>query len=140
MVVSRIMAIDYGTKRTGIAVTDPLKIIASGLTTVPTKELYDFLKDYLNREPVECIVVGEPLRSDGSDSPIKHLIDNFVKKMQKDYPAIEVTRYNEQFTSQRAKTAIRQSGAKKKKRQNKALVDTVSATIILQDYMEENIW
>ena len=134
------MGIDYGTKRTGIAVTDPLKIIATGLKTVPTKELHTFLKDYLHRETVECIVVGDPQRSDGSDSPIKHLIDKFVEKIKKEYPLIEVARYNEQFTSQRAEAAIRQSGAKKKKRRDKALVDTVSATIILQDYMEEHIW
>ena len=138
--MARIMAIDYGTKRTGIAVTDPLKIIASGLTTVPTKELDFFLKDYFEKETVECVVVGDPQRSDGSDSPIKHLIDDFVERLKKGYPQIEVTRYNEQYTSQRAKSAIRQSGAKKKKRQNKALVDTVSASIILQDYMEDNVW
>ena len=134
------MAIDYGTKRIGIAATDPLKIIASGLQTVPNKEIFDFLKDYLSREEVETIVVGEPQRSDGSLSPIQDKIDNFVKKLKKDYPTIEITTFNEQFSSQRASEIIRMSGAKRKKRRDKALVDTVSAAVILQDYMEENHW
>ena len=134
------MAIDFGTKRVGIAVTDSLKIIASGLTTVPNKEIYTFLKTYLEKEAVETIVVGHPQRSNGKASPIQHLIDKFTVNIKKQYPTIEVTTYNEQFTSLRAKETIRKSGAKKKKRQNKALVDTVSAAIILQDYMEENFW
>ena len=138
--MGRIIAIDYGTKRIGIAATDPLKIIASGLQTVPNKEIFDFLKDYLDREEVETIVVGEPQRSDGSLSPIQNKINDFVKKLKKLYPEIEITTFNEQFSSQRAKEIIRMSGAKRKKRRDKALVDTVSASVILQDYMEENHW
>jgi putative holliday junction resolvase len=138
--VGRIMAIDYGTKRIGVAATDPLRIIASGLATVPNQEIFEFLKDYLSRETVDIIVIGEPQRSDGSISPIQHNIDNFIKQLKKLYPLIEVTTFNEQFSSQRASEIIRMSGAKRKKRQNKALVDTVSASVILQDYMEENFW
>jgi len=134
------MAIDYGTKRIGIAVSDPLKIIASGLKTVPSGEIFTFLAEYLETEEVECVVVGDPQRSDGSASPIKHLIVGFMRKVKKLYPNIEVTSYNEQYSSQRAAEAIRMSGAKKKKRRDKALVDTVSAAIILKDYMEENVW
>lgn len=134
------MAIDYGTKRVGIAVTDPLRIIASGLQTVPTKEIYDFFANYLQQETVDIIVVGEPQRSDGSRSPIQDKIDDFAKKIGKLYPNIQITTFNEQFSSQRAEEIIRMSGAKRKKRQNKALVDTVSASVILQDYMEENFW
>lgn len=134
------MAIDYGTKRIGIAVSDPLKIIASGLETVPNAEIFNFLETYFFTENVECIVVGEPKRSDGSESPIQHLIVGFIRKLKKLYPEIEITTYNEQFSSQRAAETIRLSGAKRKKRQNKALVDTVSAAIILKDYMEENVW
>lgn len=134
------MGIDYGTKRIGIAVTDTMKIIATGLKTVENKEIFDFLAEYLAKETVECIVIGDPQRSDGSDSPIKDKIDGFVKKVEKQYPEIKIARYNEQFSSQRAKATIRASGAKKKKRRNKALVDTISAAIILQDYMTDNIW
>lgn len=134
------MAIDYGTKRIGIAVTDPLQIIASGLQTVPNGEIMPFLKSYLATETVECIVVGDPQRSDGSDSPIKAQLDRFVAEISKAFPAVRIVRYNEQYSSQRAESIIRQSGAKRKKRSNKALVDTVSAAVILQDYMEENKW
>ncbi len=134
------MAIDFGTKRVGVAVTDSLRIIASGLTTVPNKEIYTFLKTYLEQETVEIIVVGHPQRSNGKASPIQNLIDKFVATIKKQHPTIQVTTFNEQFTSLRAKEAIFKSGAKKKKRRNKALVDTISAAIILQDYMEENFW
>jgi putative Holliday junction resolvase len=134
------MGIDYGTKRIGIAVTDTMKIIASVLKTVENKEIFDFLAEYLKAEVVECIVIGDPQRSDGSDSPIKKQIDNFAKKIQTKYPEIKVARYNEQYSSQRAEAAIRASGAKKKKRRDKALVDTISAAIILQDYMNDNFW
>lgn len=134
------MSIDYGTKRIGVAATDPLKIIASGLETVANADIFDFLADYLARETVEKIVVGMPSRSDGSDSPILHLITGFIRKIEKRYPEIEVVTYDERYSSQRAEEAIRQSGAKRKKRQNKALVDTVSAAIILQDYLQENLW
>lgn len=134
------MAIDYGTKRVGVAVTDPLQIIASGLDTVPNHELFEFLADYFQKEAVECVVVGDPQRSDGSASPIQHLIVGFMRKLKKTYPALKVVSYNEQFSSQRAKEALFASGIKKKKRREKALVDKVSAAIILQDYMEENIW
>lgn len=134
------MAIDYGTKRVGIAVTDPLQIIASGLQTVPNGEIMPWLKSYLATEAVECIVVGDPQRSDGSDAPIKAQLDRFVAEISKAFPTVKVVRYNEQYSSQRAESIIRQSGAKRKKRSDKALVDTVSAAVILQDYMEENKW
>ena len=132
------MAIDYGTKRTGIAVTDPLQIIVSGLDTVPTPYLFDFLNKYLGEEEVEKIVVGEPLHLDGRPAQIAHLVVGFVRKVRKLFPHLEVVTHDERFTSEEAKRIIRQSGAKKKKRQDKSLVDKVSAVLILQDYLEQN--
>jgi putative Holliday junction resolvase len=134
--VARIIGIDYGTKRTGIAVSDPLQIIASGLDTVPTKDIFDFLEDYLSKEEVECIVVGEPMHEDGSPAQIAHLVVGFVRKLKKKYPDVEISTIDERYTSQEAKKIILQSGAKKKKRQEKGLVDKVSAVLILQEFME----
>lgn len=132
----RILAIDYGTKRTGLAVTDPLQIIANGLDTVPTSELIDFLKRYMEMEEVEAIVVGEPLYPDGNPAQIHHLVVGLVRQLRKLFPDIEVLTHDERFTSEQAKEIILQSGAGKKKRRDKSLVDKISAVLILQDYME----
>lgn len=134
--MGRYLALDYGTKRTGIAVTDSLNIIANGLTTVSTHTLLDFLKAYIAKEDVERIIVGLPkqMNNEYSDS-MKH-IRPFVKKIQSLYPDIKVEYYDERFTSALAHRAMLDAGLKKTDRQNKALVDEISATIILQDYME----
>ena len=129
------MGIDYGTKRTGIAVTDPLQIIASGLTTVPTHELFDFIENYLREEEVEVIVVGEPMYPDGNPAQIADQVKGFVNKLRKQDPTIEVFMQDERYTSQMAKEIILQSGASRKKRQDKALVDKVSAALILEDFL-----
>jgi len=130
------MGIDYGTKRIGIAVTDPLQIIASGLDTVPIGEIFDYLSGYFQKETVEKIVVGEPLHEDGNPAQIAHLVVGFVRKLQRLFPKIAVVTRDERYTSVEAKRIILQSGAKKKKRRNKELVDKISAVLILQDYME----
>lgn len=130
------MAIDYGMKRTGIAVTDELQIIASGLTTVATKDLFDFLKDYLSTENVAKIIVGDPKRMNNEASSIAEEINKFVDKLHQLYPQIEIVRMDERFTSKIAFQTMIDSGLKKKKRQNKALVDEIAATILLQDYMK----
>ncbi|MEN0004083.1 MAG: Holliday junction resolvase RuvX [Bacteroidota bacterium] len=134
--MARILAIDYGTKRTGIAVTDPLQIIASGLDTVATQDLFAFLAHYFEQEEVETVVVGEPLHLDGQPTKIAHLVVGFVRKLQKLYPQIKVVLHDERYTSEDAKAIILQSGAKRKKRRDKALIDKVSAALILQDYMD----
>ncbi len=135
--MGRILAIDYGTKRVGMAVSDPLKIVATGLDTLPEPEVLGFLKDYLNKEEVETIVVGDPLNLDGSPGKIAPLVNKFVAQLKKQFPASSVILRDERFTSEDAKKIILQSGAKKKKRRDKALVDKVSAVLILQDYLEE---
>ncbi len=132
------MSIDYGTKKTGIAVTDPLKIIANGLDTVPTNELMDFLDGYFFTETVEIIVFGTVMHADGTPGSNQEKINALMKNIQKKYPTIILTTFDESFTSERAKAIILQSGAKKKKRQDKSLVDKISAVLILQDYMEAN--
>lgn len=134
------MGIDYGTKRTGIAVTDPLQIIASGLTTVPTNELFDFLKNYFQEEEVEKIVVGEPMHADGNPAQIAPHVVGFVRKLKKEFPAIEVAMHDERYTSVMAKEVIMQSGTRQKKRRDKSLVDKVAAALILEDYMKNNEW
>ncbi|NDV78179.1 Holliday junction resolvase RuvX [Dysgonomonas sp. 511] len=134
--MGRLLAIDYGTKRTGLAVSDILKIIANGLTTVPTHTLFDYLKAYLEKEDVECIIVGLPKQMNNQDSESMRHIRPFVKKLKILYPDIPVKMYDERFTSSLAQKAIIDAGLKKKDRQNKSLVDEVSATIILQSYME----
>ena len=138
--MSRILAIDYGRKRTGIAVTDPLRIIASGLTTVPTGEVFDFLQRYCAEDPVECSVVSLPLHPDGNPAQLTAEIDAFVRKLNKLFPEKPVHRQDERFTSNTAKRVILESGAKKKTRQDKALVDKVAAALILEQFMEENHW
>ena len=134
------MGIDYGTKRTGIAVTDPLQMIAAGLTTVATGELENWLSDYLATESVEKIVLGEPLHHDDRPAQYHHLVVGLARKLTKKYPDTEVVMWDERFTSQSAKQVILHSGAGKKKRQKKELVDKVSAALILQDYMQNRVW
>lgn len=135
--MARILAIDYGTKRTGIAVTDPLQIIANGLDTLPTEAVLDFLKKYVAAEEVETIVVGEPMHWDGNPAQIAPQVNAFVAKIKELFPRILVVMQDERFTSEDAKKIILQSGAKKKKRQDKALVDKISAVLILQEYLEK---
>lgn len=134
--MGRLLAIDYGTKRTGIAVSDTLKLIASGLATVPTHTLFDYLKAYLEKEQVEKFIVGLPKQLNNEYSENMKYVRPFVKKLQVLYPGIPVEMYDERFTSTLAQRTIIDAGLKKKDRQNKALVDEVSAVIILQDYME----
>lgn len=132
----RILAIDYGKKRTGLAVTDPLKIIASGLTTVDTEQLVYYLKQYFAKEEVELILLGHPKRLDGGDNDITPKVEKFFGQLQKLFPAIPSLLIDERFTSKMAFQAMIDSGLKKKDRQNKATVDEVSATILLQGYLE----
>lgn len=134
--MGRIVAIDYGQKRAGLAVTDNDKIIASGLATVHVKDLIEYLKEYLSREDVECIVVGEPIDMQGKASDASRYIDPFVKNLKKQFPGLIVERMDERYTSQIAMRAMIDAGLKKKARQNKELVDKISATLILQSYME----
>lgn len=134
-IMARILAIDFGKKRTGIAVTDELQIIASGLTTVATEELIPFLKDYCSKEQVALIVIGEPKQMDNSASESEKLIAPFIEKLQKNLLDIPLHRVDERFTSKMAFQTMIDSGLKKKQRQNKALVDEISATIILQSYL-----
>lgn len=134
--MSRIIAIDYGKKRTGIAVTDILQIIANGLTTVPTTELMDFLLNYVAKEPIERIIVGHPKQMNNEDSENMKRIVPFVNLLKKKLPQIPVELVDERFTSVLAHQAMLDGGLKKKARQDKALVDEISATIILQSYLE----
>ncbi|MDD5861534.1 MAG: Holliday junction resolvase RuvX [Prevotella sp.] len=132
----RILAIDYGKKRTGLAVTDPQQIIASGLTTVETTGLYAFVENYVQKEGVERIVIGKPLQPNGQPSENLARVENFVGRWRNSHPDIPIEYYDERFTSVLAHRAILEGGVKKKsRRENKGLVDEVSATIILQDYM-----
>lgn len=133
--MARILAIDYGMKRTGIAVTDELQIIASGLTTVNTNELLVFLKNYTAKEFVELFIVGEPKQMDNTASESEVLITSFLKKLETEFPNIPVKRIDERFTSKMAFQTMIDSGLKKNQRKNKALVDEISATLILQSYL-----
>jgi putative Holliday junction resolvase len=132
----RILAFDYGTKRIGVATTDPLQIIATGLETIHPKDIIEYLKKYLSAEQVECFVVGQPKQMDGTESQSAQHVRGFITLLKKNFPAIPVETIDERFTSKMASSAIAQSGLKKKDRQSKGLVDTVSATIILQSYLE----
>lgn len=134
--MSRILAIDYGKKRTGIAVTDPMQIIANGLTTVPTHTLMDFLMNYVQKEQVERIIIGHPKQMNNEDSENMKNIVPFMNQLKKKMPQMLVELVDERFTSVLAHQAMLTGGLKKKDRQNKALVDEISATIILQSYME----
>lgn len=133
--MGRLLAIDFGKVRTGIAVTDELQLIASGLTTVQTKDLLTFLKDYINEETVELFLVGEPKQMNNEPSESEALISNFLKKLEKAIPAIPIKRVDERFTSKMAFQTMIDSGLSKKQRKNKALVDEISATLILQNYL-----
>lgn len=134
--MGRILALDYGTKRTGVAVSDPMRIIANALDTVPTVTLKDYLKKYIARNDVSIIVVGNPLQMDGTPSESFAHIEPFVKWLRKEFPQIEVVLFDERFTSVLALRAMIGGGVSKMARRDKALVDRVSATIILQGYME----
>jgi len=136
--MGRLMAIDYGTKRTGLAVSDPLKIIATGLSTVDTKDLLLFIENYLKKEQVECFVIGEPKTIFNKDSSIAPKINEFIKKLSSKFSEIPIKRFDERFTSKIAQQTMLLGGLKKKDRMNKGTVDMVSATIILQDYMKSN--
>lgn len=133
--VGRILAIDFGEKRTGIAITDELQIIASGLTTVDTTMLVAFLKEYCQKEKVDLFLIGKPKQMDNSDSQSEQLIVPFLKKISNEIPSIPIERIDERFTSKIAMQTMFASGLKKKQRRNKALVDEISATIILQSYL-----
>jgi len=133
--MKRILALDYGTKRTGIAVTDELQLIASGLTTVLTKDIFTFLKEYISKEQVELFVIGEPKQLNNTESESEVFIKAFIVKLKKLFPEIPIVRVDERFTSKMAFQTLIDSGLSKKQRQNKALVDEVSATLILQNYL-----
>ncbi|MEN2488532.1 Holliday junction resolvase RuvX [Flavobacterium sp. B11] len=131
----RILSIDYGQKRTGIAVTDEMQIIASGLTTIPTHTLIDFLKDYFAKEKVEAVLIGEPKQMNGLPSESASVINGFVTHFSNIFPDMKVIRVDERFTSKMAFQTMIDSGLNKKQRQNKGLIDEISATILLQDYL-----
>ncbi|WDF61250.1 Holliday junction resolvase RuvX [Flavobacterium sp. KACC 22758] len=131
----RILSIDYGQKRTGIAVTDEMQIIASGLTTIPTHTLIDFLKDYFTKEKVEAVLIGEPKQMNGQPSESASVINGFVTHFSNIFPDMKVIRVDERFTSKMAFQTMLDSGLSKKQRQNKGLIDEISATIMLQDYL-----
>ena len=133
--MARIMALDIGGKRTGIAVTDPLQIIATGLSTIEAGELIPYVKAYVQREPVELFVVGWPTNWDDSDTHGTPLVVKAIKELQKHFPAIPVLKMDERYTSKMAKDAMLEMGLKKKQRSNKKLVDEIAATILLQDYL-----
>lgn len=135
--MSRILSIDYGLKRTGLAVTDPLKIIATGLTTVESKNLIPFLKDYFNKEEVELIIIGAPKNWDETDTHATPLVEKIIKELHKNFPSVPVKKVDERFTSKMASKAMIEMGMKKKQRQDKKLVDEIAATIMLQEYLQQ---
>jgi putative holliday junction resolvase len=132
----RILAIDYGLKRTGLAVTDPFQIIATGLTTVDSQKLIPFLKDYFQKETVELILIGEPKNWDDTDTHATPLVNAIIKRLKKEFPAIPLQTVDERYTSKMAKQSMLEMGLKKKERRNKALVDEIAATIMLQEYLQ----
>jgi putative Holliday junction resolvase len=133
--LARILALDYGGKRTGIATTDPLQIIATPLITVQTEDLMDYLTDYFTQEEVSDMVVGQPTRHDGSFSAIEQYIVKFIENFQKKFPSIVVHRINEMYSSKDAMQALVASGVKKKKRRDKKLLDSTAATLLLQEFL-----
>jgi putative Holliday junction resolvase len=135
----RILAIDYGLKRTGLAVTDPLQIIANGLTTVESPKLIGFLKNYFTNENVEMIIIGEPKNWDDTDTHATPLVKKIVERLKKEFPQIPITLVDERFTSKMASRAMIDMGMKKKQRRNKALVDEIAATIMLQEYLGRSV-
>ncbi len=134
--MARILSIDYGGKRTGIAVTDPLQIIATGLTTIESKQLIPFLKDYFSKETVELIIIGLPVNWDESDTHGTPLVKAAIKKLQKEFPQMPLKTVDERYTSKMAKDAMLEMGMKKKDRRVKGNVDVIAATIILQEYLQ----
>jgi len=136
--MARILAIDYGKKRTGLAVTDPLKIIANGLTTVNTQELFDYLKAYVAKEEVEKIIIGLPYQLDGSPTDATPSVLHCIRRLKNSFPNIPVVPVDEQFSSKLASRAMVEMGMKKKDRQKKELIDEIAATILLQEYMQAN--
>ena len=131
----RILSIDYGLKRIGIAVTDPLKIIATGLTTIPSNTLINFLRDYFSKEEVELVIIGEPKNWDDTDTHATPLVKSIIKKLMKEFPAMKIRTVDERYTSKMASQAMIDMGMKKMQRRNKALVDEIAATIMLQEYL-----
>jgi putative Holliday junction resolvase len=136
--MARILAIDYGKKRTGLAVTDPLKIIANGLTTINTQELFDYLKDYIAKEEVEKIIIGLPYQLDGSPTDATPSVLHCIRRLKNSFPNIPIVPVDEQFSSKMASRAMIDMGMKKKDRQKKELIDEIAATILLQEYMQSN--
>ena len=134
-ILPRILSIDYGSKRTGLAVTDPLKIIATGLTGLHTKDLENFLTDYFKKEQVELVIIGHPTNWDDTDTHATPLVQAFINRFKKIFPNIPIQKVDERFTSKMAVQSMVQSGMKKKDRQNKNLVDEIAATIMLQEYL-----
>lgn len=137
-IMGRIVAIDYGTKRVGLAATDPLRIVANAIDTIDEPKVLDFLKTYISQEDVDLFVVGEPFRMDGSPSQSTESINKFIEKLKKEFPTIPIDREDESFSSKEAFQTMIDSGIGRKKRRDKALVDRISATIILKNYMENN--
>lgn len=135
MKMNKAIAIDYGTKRTGIAITDELQIIASGLTTVATEELFDFLKKLFDNENISTIIIGKPLQMNGLPSESSEKIEAFITKFNLEFPDKKIVRIDERFTSKMAMASMVASGMKKSKRKDKAMIDEIAATIILQDYL-----
>ena len=133
----RILSIDYGGKRTGLAVTDPLKIIATGLTTVESRHLISFLKDYFSKEEVELIIIGEPKNWDDTATHATPLVEKCIKDLQKNFPNIPLKKVDERYTSKMAKDAMLEMGLKKQQRRDKKLVDEIAATIMLQEYLRQ---
>jgi putative Holliday junction resolvase len=136
--MARILSLDYGKKRTGVAVTDPLQIIASGLTTVETQKLFEFLKDYMSKEVVEKIIIGLPYQLDGSPTDATAAVLHCIRRLKNSFPTIPVVSVDEQFSSKMASRAMLDMGLKKKDRQKKGLVDEIAATLLLQEYMQAN--
>ncbi len=133
--MGRILCIDYGLKRTGLAVTDPLKIIATGMTTVDSKQLIPFLKEYFSKEEVELIIIGEPKNWDDTATHATPLVEKCIKDLEKNFPHIPVKKVDERYTSKMAKDSMLEMGLKKKQRRNKKLLDEIAATILLQEYL-----
>jgi len=135
--MGRILSIDFGTKRCGIAVTDPDRIIATGLDTIATATIFDFLKKYISEESVDIIVIGDPKQLDGSDNDISEKVERLASVLAKTYPNIKIDKIDERYTSKMAQETLIQTQTKKKKRRDKGLLDKISATIILQTYLEQ---
>lgn len=135
--MSRVLAIDFGIKRTGIAVTDEMQLIASGLTTVPSETIFTFLNNYFNTEKVEKVLIGEPKQMNGLPSKSTLIIEKFISKFKLEFPGMSIERSDERFTSKMAFKTMIDSGLNKRQRQNKALVDEIAATIMLQDYLSK---